>query len=86
MATLSMVSVPIAPSSLSLSTRGRSSSASFPAPKVSAIFSRHPRPSLPVATARPCSPRHDRLCVLAFVRVRALETLTLYLERKGLMR
>uniref|UniRef100_A0A804M2J8 30S ribosomal protein S13, chloroplastic n=1 Tax=Zea mays TaxID=4577 RepID=A0A804M2J8_MAIZE len=33
MATLSMVSVPIAPSSLSLSTRGRSSSASFPAKK-----------------------------------------------------
>ena len=42
MATLSMVSVPIAPSSLSLSTRGRSSSVSFPAPKVSAIFSHHP--------------------------------------------
>lgn len=53
MATLSMVSVPIAPSSLSLSTRGRSSSVSFPS-KVSAVFFHHPHFCPPLASIRLC--------------------------------
>jgi hypothetical protein len=52
MATLSMVSVPVAPSSLSLSTRGRTSSVSLPA-KVSAVFS-YPPFCPPLATICLC--------------------------------
>lgn len=63
MATLSMVSVPIAPSSLPLSARGRSSSVSFPPPKVSAPSS----PAAPTLASFPS--RRERPPCLTFATV-----------------